>query len=399
MQALRWVVHICYYKVPSLMECIMTSYIITTLVLTHITIAAVTIYLHRCMSHRALDLHASVSHFFRFWLWLTTGMRTIEWVAIHRKHHAFNETEDDPHSPKHHGLQKVLWLGTWLYRKESLNQETMDKYGHGCPDDWMERRLYKPFRNHGVLLMLAIDLLCFGWHGLWMWAVQMVWIPFLAAGVVNGIGHTWGYRNFEVNDQSGNFSPWGILIGGEELHNNHHAYPTSAKLSYRWFEFDLGYMYIKLLSLCGLATIKRVMPSRAQENAVLQDARVLLQNRLIILKQYSKSVMIPIMKSQQSLIKQKVKVISYGRLKKLLIAPSTKLDDFERQVVSWVGDLQSNIACAYNFYKRLYAIFYENSQESKMAQAKQWCQEAQKSGVAQLMAFASQLGGQLGVEV
>ena len=376
----------------------MSYYIIMTLIMTHITIAAVTIYLHRCMSHRALDVHKSVSHFFRLWLWLTTGMRTVEWVAIHRKHHAFNETKDDPHSPKHHGLQKVLWLGTWLYRKESLNQETIDKYGHGCPDDWMERRVYLPYRNMGVLLMLFIDLCAFQWHGLWMWVIQMIWIPFLAAGVVNGIGHTFGYRNFEVNDQSGNFSPWGILIGGEELHNNHHAYPTSAKLSYRWFEFDLGYFYIKILSLLGLATIKRVMPSRKQEGALVNDARTLLQNRLIILKQYSKNVMLPVMKSQRALIKANVKVISFGRLKKLLIAPSAKIDHFETQVVNWVSDLQANISRAYHFHKRLHAILYENSSIRKLAQAREWCQEDKESGVEQLISFANKLQCQIEAE-
>ena len=236
---------------------------IVTMVLTHITIASVTIYLHRHSAHRALDLHPVVSHFFRFWLWLTTGQVTKEWTAIHRKHHAKCEQADDPHSPHVHGIKTVLFTGAELYRKESKNLDTLQRFGHGTPDDWMERNLYSRFSWQGVALMLIINLALFGALGLTVWAVQMMWIPITAAGIINGAAHYWGYRNFEAPDASTNISPWGIIIGGEELHNNHHTYPTSAKLSVKPYEFDLGWFYIRILETCGLATVKKTPPKLA----------------------------------------------------------------------------------------------------------------------------------------
>ena len=232
-----------------------------TLVLTHITIAGVTIFLHRCQAHRALDLHPMASHFFRLWLWLTTGMVTKEWAAIHRKHHAKCETVDDPHSPQILGLNKVLWLGVFLYVKESFNPETIERYGHGTPDDWIERNLYSSHSILGLVLMGAINIFLFGLvTGLVVLAVQIMWIPFWAAGVINGIGHFWGYRSWQTSEASTNIFPWGIWIGGEELHNNHHAFATSAKLSSKWYEFDIGWMYICILEMLGLATVKKVAP-------------------------------------------------------------------------------------------------------------------------------------------
>jgi stearoyl-CoA desaturase (delta-9 desaturase) len=234
--------------------------VIVTLVLTHITILAVTIFLHRSQAHRGLDLHPAVMHFFRFWLWMTTGMVTKEWVAIHRKHHAKVEREGDPHSPMVFGLSKVFFRGAELYREEATNAETLKRFGHGTPDDWIERNVYTPHSLLGILIMLALDLALFGVLGLTVWAVQMAWIPFWAAGVVNGIGHAWGYRNYASPDTSTNVAPWGIVIGGEELHNNHHAYGTSAKFSTKWYEFDLGWCYIKVLSFFGLAKVKKLAP-------------------------------------------------------------------------------------------------------------------------------------------
>jgi stearoyl-CoA desaturase (delta-9 desaturase) len=231
-----------------------------TLAATHITIAAVTIFLHRAQAHGALGLHGIPSHFFRFWLWLTTGIVTKEWVAIHRKHHARCETHDDPHSPQTRGIKTVLLTGSELYRSEARNEETLTKFGHGTPDDWLERNLYARFSWVGVSLMLIVDLFLFGAIGATVWAVQMLWIPITAAGIVNGIGHWWGYRNFEVSDASRNFSPWGLVIGGEELHNNHHTYPTSAKLSVKPYEFDIGWLYIRALEMLGLATVRRTAP-------------------------------------------------------------------------------------------------------------------------------------------
>jgi len=234
--------------------------VLYALVTTHITIASVTIYLHRHQAHRAMDLHAIPSHFFRFWLWLGTGQVTKEWVSIHRKHHAKCETIDDPHSPQAYGIKKVFWQGAELYRAESKNKETITKYGHATPNDWIERNLYTRFSWQGVGLMMIIDLALFGAAGLSVWAVQMVWIPVTAAGIINGIGHYWGYRNFEAPDASTNISPWGVMIGGEELHNNHHTYPTSAKFSVKPYEFDIGWGYIRALEMMGLAKVKKVPP-------------------------------------------------------------------------------------------------------------------------------------------
>jgi stearoyl-CoA desaturase (Delta-9 desaturase) len=234
-----------------------------TLAVTHVTIAAVTIFLHRSQAHRALDLHPAVMHFFRLWLWLTTGMVTKEWVAIHRKHHAKCETVEDPHSPQTRGIKAVLLTGSEMYRAEAKNQETLTKFGHGTPDDWIERNLYTRYSWQGVGVMLLINMFLFGAIGASVWAVQMLWIPITAAGIINGLAHWWGYRNFEAPDASTNVSPWGIVIGGEELHNNHHTYPTSAKLSVKPYEFDIGWAYIRVLETLGLATVRKTPPRLA----------------------------------------------------------------------------------------------------------------------------------------
>src|SRR5690348_14253705 len=268
------------------------GYALVALGLTHVTIAAVTIYLHRCQAHRALELHPVVSHFFRFWLWMTTGMVTKEWAAIHRKHHAKCETAEDPHSPQVYGINRVLWLGVFLYVKESYNKETLERYGHGTPADWMERNIYSRFATTGVTLLLATDLFLFGVvPGALIWATQIAWIPFWAAGVINGVGHFFGYRNFDVSDASTNIVPWGILIGGEELHNNHHAYASSAKLSSKWYEFDIGWLYIRILAALGLATVKKVAPKPrfAEPRAVdLHTVQAVLANRYDVLSRYAK---------------------------------------------------------------------------------------------------------------
>ena len=233
--------------------------VVYTLVVTHLTIAGVTIYLHRHQAHRAMDLHAIPSHFFRFWLWLTTGMVTREWVSIHRKHHAKCETHDDPHSPMTRGIGTVFFRGSELYRAEAKVAATLEKFSHGTPSDWIERNLYTRFSASGVALMLVINVALFGVLGLTIWAVQMAWIPIMAAGIINGIGHYWGYRNFEAADASTNISPWGLLIGGEELHNNHHTYPTSAKFSVKPYEFDLGWLYIRLFQMVGWAKVRNCL--------------------------------------------------------------------------------------------------------------------------------------------
>ncbi len=268
--------------------------VLYTLVTTHITIAGVTIFLHRTQVHRAMDLAAIPSHFFRFWLWLATGMVTKEWVAIHRKHHAKCETVDDPHSPQVKGIDEVMWRGAELYRTESKNKDTMERYGHGTPDDWIERNLYTRYSWQGVGLMLIINVSLFGLLGLTVWAVQMLWIPFWAAGVVNGIGHFWGYRNFEAVDASTNLIPWGIIIGGEELHNNHHTYPTSAKFSVKKYEFDIGWVYISLMQKIGWAKVKKVPPKLQIGDAVPvaneKTLEAVIANRYEVMAGYARAM-------------------------------------------------------------------------------------------------------------
>ncbi len=265
--------------------------IAATLLLTHFTIAGVTIFLHRSQAHRALDLHPIASHAFRLWLWLTTGMQTRDWVSIHRKHHAKCETVDDPHSPQIKGLRTVLWRGAELYMAEKSNAETIARFGHGTPDDWLERNVYSRWSWQGCGVMLVADVLLFGAAGLAVWGVQMLWIPFFAAGVINGIGHFWGYRNFDYPDASTNIVPWGVLIGGEELHNNHHTYPTSAKLSTQWYEFDLGWLYIRALEAVGLAKVLRTAPvpriSASRAAIDLQTLQAVVSNRYDLLARYA----------------------------------------------------------------------------------------------------------------
>ncbi len=269
--------------------------LVALLVFVQITIAAVTIYLHRCQAHRALDVHPVVSHFFRLWLWMTTGMITKEWAAIHRKHHAKCETKDDPHSPQILGINRVLWGGVVLYVKESHKPETMARYGHGTPDDWLEHNVYTPLNKWGIVLMAAIDVALFGVvTGGLIWGVQMLWIPFWAAGVINGIGHWWGYRNFVTEDASTNITPVAAWIGGEELHNNHHAYPTSAKFSIRWYEFDLGWLYIRMLSALGLATVRKTAPKVKLDASKFEvDAATLqavIAHRYDVLARYARTM-------------------------------------------------------------------------------------------------------------
>ena len=265
-----------------------------TLLATHVTIAAVTIYLHRCQAHRALELHPIVSHFFRAWLWLSTGMVTKEWASIHRKHHAKCETPDDPHSPQTRGLSKVLLEGSEMYRAEAKNLETLQKYGHGTPDDWIERNLYTKYSVLGVYLTLVVNVLLFGVIGITVFAIQMIWIPITAAGIINGIGHFWGYRNFDSPDASTNVMPWGILIGGEELHNNHHAFASSAKLSSRWYEFDIGWMYIRILQMLGLATVRKVAPvprfTAPSASVDLNTLQAVIAHRYDLMAAYGKSL-------------------------------------------------------------------------------------------------------------
>jgi len=278
------------------------QYVLITLTLTHVTIVAVTIYLHRYSAHQAIELSPVVSHFFRFWLWMTTGMNTKEWTAIHRKHHAKCETPDDPHSPQTRGIGTVFWKGTELYRSEAKNTETLARYGHGTPNDWIEQNLYSRFSWHGIVLMLVVNLALFGPIGLTIWAIQMLWIPIFAAGIINGVGHYWGYRNADTPDTSTNIVPWGFVIGGEELHNNHHNSPTSAKFSLRSWEFDLGWLYIRAMEICGLARVKHAMFPPTKERRYAPDTKALnafLVYRYLIVWMYRK-VLLRVIKKTES---------------------------------------------------------------------------------------------------
>jgi len=274
------------------------GYVAVTLALTHVTVLCVTLYLHRFQAHRGVTLHPIISHFCRLWLWLTTGIVTKAWTAIHRKHHAKCETKEDPHSPQIVGLKKVLWQGAELYRSEAKDKDTLTRYGVGTPDDWLEKHIYTPHSNKGYLITLIVDIILFGAPGLTIWAIQMITIPFLAAGIVNGVGHFYGYRNFPSQDASTNLFPIGILIGGEELHNNHHAYPASAQFSAKWFEFDIGWQYLKLLSLFGLAKINRRIPkvtiNKHKKRIDLDTLRAMFQNRYPLMTKYFKMVEQPL---------------------------------------------------------------------------------------------------------
>ena len=378
------------------------GYVIVMLVLTHITIAAVTIYLHRGQSHRALDVHPVVGHFFRFWLWLTTGMVTKEWVAIHRKHHAKVETSDDPHSPVAHGIDKVFWQGSELYRAEAKNAETLDKYGHGTPDDWIERNVYTPYSWQGVGLMLMIDLVLFGAMGATVWAVQMLWIPVTAAGVINGIGHYWGYRSFACADASKNIVPWGIIIGGEELHNNHHAYATSAKLSSRWYEFDIGWMYIRILATFGLADVRKVapklvtaLPKSAPDLATLQ---AVITHRYHVATAYARTLKAACAAELAALRARAQKddagtVPSVGRVKRWLTTDPAAWSPVDREHMESTVAKSQTLAKIVAMRSELAALWERSTESSEqlLARLQDWCHRAEASGIPLLAKFSLQL--------
>lgn len=374
--------------------------ILYTLGVTHITIAAVTIFLHRHQAHRALELHPLVSHFFRFWLWLTTGMVTKEWAAVHRKHHAMCETEADPHSPQIRGLRAVLLRGAELYREEADRAETLERYGKGTPDDWLERHLYGRHSYLGITLMLLLDLALLGPIGLTVWAVQMLWSPIFAAGVINGVGHYYGYRNAESPDASTNIVPWGILIGGEELHNNHHAWPGSARLSYQWWEFDIGWLYIRLLQAVGLARVKRVSPPPVQVvPAAEPDAEAvhaIVNYRLQVLARYGSQVIKRIHREELRRVasNRNLKGV-FKRARDALLRDESLLDETARRSVGMVLGHSQALAAAVEFRRRLQAIWQQAAgQPEKALQAlQQWCREAEASGNRYLQQFARQLAG------
>jgi stearoyl-CoA desaturase (delta-9 desaturase) len=364
------------------------GYIVVTLILTQITLFGVTIFLHRHQAHRSVELHPIVSHFFRFWLWMTTGQVTKEWAAIHRKHHAKVETIEDPHSPQVHGLKKVLLEGAELYRKEKCNQETLERYGYGTPDDWLERNVYTKHSAAGNIALFIINFILFGFIGITIWAVQMAWIPFFAGGVINGIGHAIGYRNFEPKDASRNMIPFGIFIAGEELHNNHHTYGTSAKFSVKWWEIDLGWYVIRLLQLFGLAKPKYV-PPRATLNLKkstvdIDTLKAVIANRFQIMANYCKTVITPVFKEER----KKSGYSLPSKVRKLLIRDSS----LQRDVTS-ILEQHQKLKIVYQFHLQLQTIWAKSTaaQQTLLETLQEWCKRAEESGIEVLRQFALHL--------
>ena len=373
------------------------GYVVVVLGLTHITIVSVTVFLHRCQAHSALELHPILSHFFRFWLWITTGIVTKEWVAVHRKHHATVESADDPHSPQQTGINSVLWGGFFLYRKAARLPGILDKYGKGTPSDWLERHIYAKHHYTGLFTMLALDIVLFGIvAGIAIWVVQMLWIPFWAAGVINGIGHFAGYRNFNLPDASRNIVPWGIIIGGEELHNNHHAYASSAQFSARKWEFDLGWWYVRLFGKLGLLRIIRKIPvlecGAEKRQCDSETVKAFSANRFQVMSNYAREVMLDVWRQEIRIASgESKKMIKHA--KRLLAAEKDKLSEKHQQQLRQFLDSNKNLHQVYVMKEKLQSIAmrsstsYENLRQS----LDEWCQLAEQSGIDPLMRFSTRL--------
>ncbi len=373
------------------------GYILVVLGLTHVTIAAVTLYLHRHQAHRALDLHPLVAHFFRFWLWLTTGMVTAEWVAVHRKHHARCETEEDPHSPQVLGLRRVLLEGAELYRGATADPAIVAEFGHGTPDDWLERNVYRRFTLLGVTLMAVIDVALFGALGISIWAVQMLWIPFWAAGVINGVGHALGYRNFEPADASTNLLPWAVVIGGEELHNNHHAFPSSARFAIRPWEFDLGWCYIRALQAVGLARVKRVAPSASIQDkpeADLETVRSLVRARVHVMAFYARDVLLPTLRAERAAADRGCRRL-LRRARRALLRDPVLVDESAQARLEQALAHSARLETVYRYKIALQQLWARapRSHEALLQQLRQWCAEAEATGIQTLEDFARRLRG------
>ena len=388
--ALDWLAH-------GLWDVAWWQIVLYTLAMTHVTMISVTVFLHRHQAHRSLDLHPIASHFFRLWLWLTTGQVTKEWAAIHRKHHAKCEQEQDPHSPHVHGIKTVLLRGAELYRAESKNKETMARFGHGTPNDWIERNLYTRYSWQGVGLMMIIDLALFGIAGLVVWAVQMAWTPIMAAGVINGAGHYWGYRNFEAPDASTNLSPWGIIIAGEELHNNHHTYPTSAKLSIKPYEFDIGWMYITLLKSVGLASVKKV-PPRLQLGSIQPVAdektlEALIAHRYEVMAGFARELRRSAHAELAALKARQADVSVLKTAARWLHRDEDKVPEAVRAQVARARAEHPVLDKMVTMREELRQLWLStsSSREQLAADLQGWCQRAEASGIAALQQFSQKL--------
>jgi stearoyl-CoA desaturase (delta-9 desaturase) len=371
------------------------GYVVATLLMLQVTMMAVTLYLHRDQAHRAINLHPALRHFFRFWIWCTSGMLTREWVAVHRKHHAFCETADDPHSPQVFGLKKVLLEGAELYRIEKDKPETLEKFGRGAPDDWLEKNVYLGFPWGGILLTFLIDLVLFGVPGITIFAVQMVSMPLFAAGVINGLGHHSGYRNFECDDAATNLLPWGILVGGEELHNNHHAFPTSAKFSVRRWEFDIGWLYICVFRVLKLAKVNKVAPHPVlqpspRQHVDLDNLRAVIVNRMHVLRDYTRQVTLPVLRCERAAAAGNA---ALRKAKKLLIRQPKLLDDSAKNRLSELLSDNAALQTVHEFREKLRTLWSgaNVSNERLLQQLKDWCAEAEASGIKVLGDFAARL--------
>lgn len=372
------------------------GYVLVAFLMVQFTIMGVTLYLHRDATHRSLDLHPALRHIFRFWLWMSSGMITREWVAVHRKHHARCETADDPHSPVIFGLKKVLLEGAELYRVAGRDPEVLEKFGRGTPDDWLERNLYARFRNAGIVLMVLTDLVLFGVPGIIIIAAQMLAMPLLAAGVINGLGHHTGYRNFECPDAARNILPWGLLVGGEELHNNHHAFPSSAKFSARSWEFDIGWLWIKMFAAVGLARVLRVAPKPASLPAAtrhvdLETVRAVIVNRMHVLRDYTKHVTLPVFKAQ---LKEAPGNLT-RRVKKLLVRQPVLLDERAHATLKEVLANNAMLRTVHDFRERLQVLWSgaHMSNEKLLQHLHEWIAQAEASGIKALQDFAASLRG------
>ena len=371
------------------------GYILAALILVQISMMGVTLYLHRDQAHRAIDLHPVLRHFFRFWIWSSSGQLTREWVAVHRKHHAFCETENDPHSPKIYGLRKVLLEGSELYQAEKSNAETLEKFGRGAPDDWVERNIYSRFLNAGLVLTVLVYLLLFGLPGITLIAIQFAAMPVFAAGIINGLGHHSGYRNFECDDAATNIVPWGVFIGGEELHNNHHAFPTSARFSVRKWEFDIGWTYISVLRMLRLVTVNRVAPrpafdAGATDAVDVENLKAIIVNRMHVLRDYTRQVTLPAFRRERAVAAGNN---ALKRAKKLLIRQPKLLDEQARTRLREVLSNHATLETVHQFRERLRELWSgaNVSNETLLEQLKTWCAEAEASGIKVLEEFSARL--------
>jgi stearoyl-CoA desaturase (delta-9 desaturase) len=374
------------------------GYVLATFIMVQISMMAVTLYLHRDQAHRSIELHPILRHFFRLWIWLSSGMVAREWVAIHRKHHAMVEREGDPHSPKVFGLSKVLLQGAELYRIESRNAETLKKYGRGCPDDWLEKNLYARSSWLGIYSMLIIDIVLFGLPGITVFAIQMLAMPVFAAGVINGLGHATGYRNFESDDTSTNLTPIAVLVGGEELHNNHHAFPTSAKFSVQPWEFDIGWLYIRILRAAGLCKIRRLAPipihASSPRTVDIVTLTAVLQNRMHVLRDYTRKVTLPVLRVEK-LANRNNTLLKRGR--KLLVAGPIILDDAAKKRLAELLADNSALRTVHEYRQQLLDLWAQAnvSNERLVKQLKDWCNQAEASGIDSLHDFSASLRGYL----